>query len=129
MEQPIIFTPRKEAAPAVELPEQFAHLTPFIQWALPTENERNIMRHKTDMEDIKAFSAAMLENVSAICTYLDGFDLSNYPPKEKALMQMLLSLAEVAPAVEFYNQQAVVDGYDPRRFPATDNFFANPSVQ
>lgn len=112
-----------------ELPEQFAHLAPYAGWALPTENLRNIKRHNTSMEEIKAFGKVMLENVKPICDYLSGFDLNAYPPKETALMQLLLSLAEVAPAIEFYDTQAVVDGYDPRRFPATDNFVFHPSIQ
>jgi hypothetical protein len=31
-------------------------------------------------------------------------------------MNLALALAEVAPAIEFYKQPAVIDGYDPTRF-------------
>lgn len=124
MEQRTLIKARK----APVLPAAFAHLDPFIAWSLPSETERNIKRHETSMDDIRKFAEVMLENTDRIVEYLNGFDVNALRDEELALMHMLLSLAEVAPAIEFYQQQAVVDGYDPRRFAAEEDFVMRPSV-
>lgn len=110
------------------LPEQFAHLAPFSQWSLATETARNTLRHAVDMDAILAFKDAMLPEVTAILAYLDAFAFDALPPDALALMHMLLSLAEVGPAVEFYKQPAVIDGYDPRRFVADEQFALHPAI-
>lgn len=117
-----------KAVKAPVLPEQFAQLKPFIAWSLATETERNIKRHESSMEEIEAFANAMLENVDAVVAHLNAFDVNALPHEERSLFCMLLSLAEVAPAIEFYQQQAVVDGYDPRRFPAEEDFVMRPAL-
>jgi hypothetical protein len=127
MEQKIVVTPRARPPRPVELPAPFAHLQPFAAWSLATETERNIRRHAVSMDEIVAFADAMLADVDAIVKYLDGFGES-MPDEALSLMQMLMSLAEVAPAIEFYQQQAVIDGYDPRRFVADENFVLKPAL-
>jgi hypothetical protein len=128
-EQPIFIVPTPTSRPEFTLPEPFAALQPFVAvWALPTETERNIRRHQVPMADIAAFSDAMLAHVDAIVAYLNGFDMNALPPEAAPLMQLLLSLAEVAPAIEFYRQPAVVDGYDPRRFAADETFVMRPAL-
>ncbi|MCA1326868.1 hypothetical protein [Herbaspirillum sp. alder98] len=110
------------------LPAPFAHLAPFIGWSLATETERNRMRNTSDMRDIIAFKDAMLADVDAIVAWLDNYPLDAMPPEAQALMHMLLSLAEVAPAVEAYHQPGVIDGYDPTRFVADENFVMRPPI-
>jgi len=124
MEQRTLIEARK--APA--LPAAFTHLDPFISWSLPLETERNIKRHASTMDEIRTFADTMLENVDQVVEHLNQFDVNVLPHEELTLMHMLLSLAEVAPAIEFYQQQAVVDGYDPRRFEADENFVMRPAV-
>jgi hypothetical protein len=51
----------------------------------------------------------------AIIAYLDRFPMDEMPAREMRLMNLLLSLAEVANAVEIFRQPAVIDGYDSRR--------------
>lgn len=126
MEKKIIKAPKSRKAPV--LPSEFQKLNSFIEWSLPTETERNIKRHEATMEEIHLFADAMLENIDAIVAHLEAFDPKELPEPEQALMSMLLSLAEVAPAIEFYNQQAVVDGYDPRRVKANESFAMHPSL-
>ncbi|CAN5578095.1 hypothetical protein BH09PSE5_BH09PSE5_20410 [soil metagenome] len=110
------------------LPDQFAQLMPFIGWSLATETERNKRRNSSDMDDILAFAQAMLADVDAVVAHLDPIPLEALPPAEKRLMYMLLSLAEVAPAVEAYRQPGVIDGYDPARFVAENNFVMRPKI-
>jgi hypothetical protein len=113
---------------ALLLPEPFARLMPFIGWSLATETERNALRNASDMDDILAFAQAMLADVDAIVAHLDAYPLEAMPQAEKRLMYMLLSLAEVAPAVEAYKQPGVIDGYDPARFVADNNFVMRPKI-
>lgn len=113
---------------AVALPEQFAPLNSYIQWALPTETQRNTVRHSASMQEIEAFSQAMLGQLDAALAYLDTFEGQPLPDEAQALMSMVLSLAEVAPAIEFYRQQAVIDGFDPRRFIADASFTLSPAL-
>lgn len=128
-EQPITIVPARVNHAAAVLPEPFVALQPFVPiWALSTETERNVRRHQMPMAEIVAFSDAMLAQVDEIVSYLNGFDVNALPPEATALMQLLLSLAEVAPAIEFYRQPAVVDGYDPRRFVADETFVLRPAL-
>ncbi|AJP56831.1 hypothetical protein UC34_07175 [Pandoraea vervacti] len=126
MQEQVIDVSALGAHRPVEFPEAFSHLRPYAAWSLDTETARNIKRHATPMEEIRSFVDVMLSSLDAIFAYLDEFDLANLPPPARALMNMTLSLAEVAPAVEFYGQQAVIDGFDPRRFHADDHFVLSP---
>ena len=99
------------------LPDGFGDLEAFARdWALPTERERNAQRHRASIAEIKAFYDAMLERIDAVMAHLNRFEMDGLPPCEQRLLDLALSLAEVAPAIEFYKQPAVIDGYDSRRF-------------
>ena len=111
------------------LPEEFAELQPFVErWALVTETERNTQRHTVGMDAILVFKDAMLPRVDAVVQWLDQFALNALPDAAKPLMYLLLSFAEIAPAVEFYKQPADIDGYDPRRFVADETFTMHPAL-
>jgi hypothetical protein len=110
------------------LPESFESLLPFVGWSLATETERNARRNASNMDELVAFSQAMLADVDRIVGLLDHFPMDAMPAAETRLMYMLLSLAEVAPAVEQYKQPGVIDGYDPARFVADDDFVMRPKI-
>ena len=97
------------------LPDQFQDLETFMEWALPTERERNNKRVASTMSAIQAFYDAMQPRARAIIAHLDKFSLNEMPARETRLMNLLLSLAEVANAVEIFKQPTVIDGYDSRR--------------
>lgn len=109
------------------LPAQFAPLEPFSDWCLATETERNTRRLSMPMEQIQSFADAILPQVDAIVAYLDRQPLLNMAEDDKPLFHMLLSLAEIAPAIESYHQPEVIDGYESRRFPAEENFVLRPA--
>lgn len=115
-------------AEPVVLPEAFVDLAPFAGWALRTETERNRRRLASTMAEIRVFAEAMLPRLDAIAAHLDGFSLDALPKPEGDLFAMMLSLAEVAPAIECYGQPAVVDGYDSARFPADETHRLRPAV-
>ena len=112
------------------IPPPFAALAPFVpMWALATETARSIQRHTAGMPQILAFRDAILPQVNDIVDWLNGFALSTLDehPEALTMMYLLLSLAEIAPAIEFYNQPDVIDGYDARRFQADEQFVMRPT--
>jgi hypothetical protein len=98
------------------LPKEFKDLERFSAWALPTETERSEKRISSNMEEISEFYAAMHARMGEILPYLRGHDVNEMPEQAKQLLDLALSLAEIAPAVEWYNQPTVIDGFDSRRY-------------
>jgi hypothetical protein len=110
------------------LPEAFAGLMPFFAWSLATETERNAKRNASTMDELNTFAEAMLAETDRVVAHLNQFPMEQMPAPELRLMHMLLSLAEVAPAVEQYKQPGVIDGYDPARFIANNEFVMRPKI-
>lgn len=98
------------------LPEQFNDLEQFIGWALPTERGRNLKRRTSTYAEIKALYDTVLPRMEAIIAYLNQFPLDQMPEDAARLLNITLSLAEIAPAVEFYQQPEVIDGFPAERF-------------
>ena len=112
---------------AVVLPEAFAALQPFVSlWALGSETERNIQRHAQPMNAIRLFADTMMAHMNELIEFVNRKPMAEFDEVDDTLLQLMLSLAEVAPAVEFYGQQEVVWGFDPRRFVAEDDFSMKP---
>lgn len=133
-EKVIVIASRKGAAAAgsstrAALPAAFDELSRFVElWSLSTETERTTQRHTVGMDAIVEFKDAMLPRVDDIVAWLNQYELAHLPEDARSLMYMLLSFAEIAPAVEFYQQPAVIDGYDPRRFIADETFSMRPPI-
>jgi hypothetical protein len=98
------------------LPGEFEELERFSAWALASENERSERRLSSTMEEISEFYAAMHAQMGAILSYLGRHDVAEMPEDAKQLLDLTLSLAEIAPSVEWYDQPAVIDGFDRRRY-------------
>lgn len=87
-----------------ELPEQFADLEPFVgEWALATMAARHRKRVTSTAESRKAFYDAMTPRLSEAVEYLDRYPLQSMPPDANALLQLALSLMEVALTQEVYD--------------------------
>ena len=99
-----------------QLPEQFEDLEPFVGWALPDEVGRGRRRGSVPMPEIQAFYDAMLPRMEAVMGFLNALPLNALPAEAERLMHMVLSLAEIGPAVEFYGEPAVIDGFPTERF-------------
>jgi hypothetical protein len=94
------------------LPPDFADLEHFVPaWVLPDALARMAKRLSSQMDEIKAFYAAMLPRGEAALAYLRGYELGAMPPEAENLLKLMLSLAEVAPAVEWYDSPRVYDGF------------------
>jgi hypothetical protein len=110
-----------------QLPAAFVALEPFVGWAIPTETGRMLRRADSSQAEIIAFRDGMMRDLDAIIAHLDEFQLGSMPEPEARLYAMLMSLAEIAPAVEFYQQPNVIDGFDPRRFLPVEDFILRPN--
>ncbi len=93
-----------------QLPVQFVALELFLDWALATEGERTTRRQTVGMDAIRDFYAAMLPRLDEILTFLEGFAPDQVQADVNRLFLLTLSLAEVAPAIENFNQPSVIDG-------------------
>ena len=98
------------------LPPDFEDLEPYADWALPGEASRGRKRTSSPMQEIQSFYDAMLPRMEAVMGYLNAFPLNELSAEAQRLMNMVLSLAEIGPAVEFYGEPAVIDGFPTERF-------------
>ena len=93
---------------SIRLPKQFAELQPFAAtWALATEYERAAQRRRSQPHDLQAFYYAAIKKLPAILKRVDKYPLGKIEGVDVHLFRLALSLAEIAPHVEFY-------GSDPR---------------
>jgi hypothetical protein len=89
---------------STKLPAEFADLEPFAsKWAQPTEYERAAERRRSSPTELKAFYDAILSRLPDILAAVDRYPLGEVAGQELPLYYMALSLAEIAPHVEFYN--------------------------
>ena len=99
------------------LPDQFADLEPFVaDWSLAEERARNHKRLSSSMEELRAFYDAICPRMETILAYLQQFSPDAMPEEVRRLFFLTLSLAEIAPAVEFFGQPGVIDGLASTRF-------------
>lgn len=83
------------------LPEGFEALAPFVaSWAVSGSAARAARRGASQAEDRAAFYAAGKDLLAPALAYLDAKSLDMFSPADTRLMDMMLSLAHVALAVE-----------------------------
>ena len=113
-----------------ELPEQFSDLSEWDAWCLATETERNERRVKSTFEDISAFALAVEPHVESICAHVDRVQAEGeLDEPTRNMFYMLLSLAEVAPAIESYDPEVnVVDGYESKLFSPQEHHPLRPAI-
>ncbi len=93
----------EHAAMTQILPQEFAELQPFVgKWAKPTEYERAAERRAATPEQLNAFYGAILFRLPEILERIDRHPLGAVAGADRLLFHMTLSLAEIAPHVEFY---------------------------
>lgn len=98
------------------LPDGFAALECWVgTWVLPDAQARMAQRQASTIEELKSFYAAMLPMGEAALAWLREYDLGALPPEGERLLKLMLALAEVAPAVEWYNDPRVYDGFPVER--------------
>ncbi len=92
----------EEIAMTASLPRGFEDLEPFLDWARPTELERNSKRWSATMEESRAFYEVMIERGGAALEYLGGFELAAIEGAERRLLDLCLALAECSATIEMY---------------------------
>jgi hypothetical protein len=87
---------------SIPFPTAFADLTPFLDWALPSADERQTRRRTASRTELKAFYDAMLPRIEAILAAVDAYPLGQLPEELHGVYFLALSLAEAAPHIELY---------------------------
>ena len=94
------------------LPSGFEALEPFVSdWVLSDAVARMARRQSSRIEDLRQFYETMLPMGEAALAHLRQFQLGDLPSESERLLKLMLALAEVAPAVEWYNDPQVYDGF------------------
>ncbi len=104
------------ANPQAQLPGAFRDLEPFVNWALPTEQERMAARESGNIEELQVFYDAMIARLPAIIDHLKQFPADRVPAESQRLLDMTLALIEISIAVELYRRPQVINGFDRARF-------------
>lgn len=95
------------------LPSGFESVDPFVAgWVLPDAVARMAKRQGSKIEDLRRFYDAMLPLGEQALSYLRAFQLGSLSPQAERLLKLMLALAEIAPAIEWYNDPRVYDGFD-----------------
>lgn len=103
------------------LPDGFEDLEVLVpDWALASAGARSSKRWASTMEDIKRFYNAMVGRVDAALDHLDRFDVDDLPEREGRLLLLILSLAEVAGAVDVYHRPFGAHALPPTRYVETE---------
>jgi hypothetical protein len=109
--------PKSVRGTAPLLPKGFKTLEPLVaDWVLADSRARLEKRLTTPPAVIRAFYDAMLDKAPRALSYLAERQLGELNEAEERLLKLLLSLAEMGPAVEWYGTGEYPDGFDARRF-------------
>ena len=94
------------------LPPGFTDLERFVSgWVLPDAAARMAKRQASTIADLRAFYDAMLPRGEAALVWLRDYSLGTLPAAGENLLRLMLMLAEAAPAVEWYDDPRVYDGF------------------
>ena len=94
------------------LPKGFEALAPFVaDWALENASARMAKRQSSSMAEIRRFYDAIVPLGVEALDYLRGHKLGELPPEAENLLKLMLALAEIGPAVEWFDKPAVYDGF------------------
>jgi hypothetical protein len=88
------------------LPAGFADLAPFVDfWAADTAAGRADCRQRSDEQQRQAFYAAASPLIPRALDYLDSRPLAGLDDSEQCLMNLVLSFAHLAMAVELHKEE------------------------
>jgi hypothetical protein len=85
-----------------KLPEQFADLSPRLEWVALDENERLQKRVASSIDEMREFYDLMFPRMPEIIEYLLGVDISDMSDEEETVLTLAVAYAEIADAVDFY---------------------------
>ncbi len=103
------------------LPAGFEELEHFVgEWVLADSSARSAKRQTSSFAEVSEFYDGMLKHSERALEYLSTRRLGELGPQDQRLLKLCLSLAEVGPAVEWYESPQVLDGFPADRFPMTE---------
>lgn len=78
-------------------------LEPWVEtWGVMTQAEREVTRRNATSADLQAFYDALVPRMEGIIDVLNRYPIDALPENARTLLNLTLSLAEIAPHVEFY---------------------------
>ena len=92
-----------------KLPEQFADLEPFADWALPSEYDRFAKRLASTMDELQTFYDVAFPRLQDSVDYLKGVALDGISDEDRNLLWLFASLVTVSFPVEVWRQPRVPD--------------------
>jgi hypothetical protein len=96
----------------VSLPSGFSDLESLAaDWVLPDAAARMAKRQASTIDELRRFYDAVLARGEEALAWLRGFEIGALPPEGENLLRLMLMLAEAAPAVEWYGDARVYDGF------------------
>lgn len=84
------------------VPVGFEALLPFAKWNLPTADQRMTARRAASKEELRAVYDGVLPHIKAVLDACDKYALGELPESHQGIFNIALSIAEIAPHVEFY---------------------------
>lgn len=84
------------------VPAGFEALLPFAKWNLATADQRMTARGAASSEELRAVYDGVLPHIEAVLDACDKFPLGELPASHQGIFNIALSIAEIAPHVEFY---------------------------
>ena len=87
-----------------ELPDEFTALTPWLDWALPSERARLKKCQTSPMAEVQGFYDAMSAQVDDALSQIGAVPLDDLSPPQRTLLLLCLAYVEAAVAVEMYGE-------------------------
>lgn len=101
------------------VPPGFEDLAAYSKWNLMSADERTSARAKASEQELREFYNGVLPHVEAILDECDKFPLGELPESHRGIYNIALSMAEIAPHIEFYRGSAGVPyAFEEERFVA-----------
>lgn len=99
------------------VPPGFDNLVPFSKWNLMSADERTSARAAATEPELKTFYEGVLPYIEAILDECDKFPLGELPESHRGIYNIALSMAEIAPHIEFYRGNTDVPyAFEEKRF-------------
>lgn len=101
------------------IPLGFEALAAYSKWNLMTTDERTTARREASGEELREFYDGVLPYVEAVLDECDKFPLGKLPESHHGIYNIALSMAEIAPHIEFYRGSTGVPyAFEEARFTA-----------
>lgn len=84
------------------VPPGFEALVPFSKWNLMTADARTRARLGATSVELRTFYDGVLPHIEAVLDECDKFELGTLPESHRGIFNVALSMAEIAPHIEYY---------------------------